>query len=155
MSEDVRHFVCPNCNSVNRIPRDKNARGAKCGRCHQPIFTGRPIPASAESFATHIQRNDIPVLVDFWAQWCGPCKAMAPVYERIAAELEPEIRLLKVDTEAHPELAARHNIRSIPTLILFQNGSEIARQAGAMDAESLRSWLRRNAASSFSAFQSS
>jgi thioredoxin 2 len=155
MSEDVRHFVCPNCNSVNRIPRDKNARGAKCGRCHQPIFTGRPIPASAESFAKHIQRNDIPVLVDFWAQWCGPCKAMAPVYERIAAELEPEIRLLKVDTEAHPELAARHNIRSIPTLILFQNGSEIARQAGAMDAESLRSWLRRNAASSFSAFQSS
>jgi thioredoxin 2 len=155
MSEDVRHFVCPNCNSVNRIPRDKNARGAKCGRCHQPIFTGRPIPASAESFATHIQRNDIPVLVDFWAQWCGPCKAMAPVYERIAAELEPEIRLLKVDTETHPELAARHNIRSIPTLILFQNGSEIARQAGAMDAESLRSWLRRNAASSFSAFQSS
>ena len=153
MSGEVRHIVCPHCNSVNRVPKEKDARGAKCGRCHQPIFNGRPVAASAESFATHIRHNDIPVVVDFWAQWCGPCKAMAPTYERVASELEPEIRFLKVDTEAGPELAARYNIRSIPTLILFQNGAEVARQAGAMDAASLRSWLRQNAAASFSALQ--
>jgi thioredoxin 2 len=153
MSGEVRHIVCPHCNSVNRVPKEKDARGAKCGRCHQPIFNGRPVAASAGSFATHIRQNDIPVVVDFWAQWCGPCKAMAPTYERVASELEPEIRFLKVDTEAAPELAARYNIRSIPTLILFQNGAEVARQAGAMDAASLRSWLRQRAAASFSALQ--
>jgi thioredoxin 2 len=104
---------------------------------------------------THIQRNDIPVVVDFWAQWCGPCRAMAPAYERIAAELEPEFRFLKVDTEAEPELAARYHVQSIPTLMLFQNGAVLARQAGAMDAESLRSWLRRTATASLSTFQAS
>jgi thioredoxin 2 len=153
MSQEVRHIVCPHCNSVNRIPRQKDALRAKCGRCHQPLFTGRPIPASAKSFMTHIQRNDIPVLVDFWAQWCGPCKMMAPIYERVASELEPEIRFLKVDTEAEHELAAPYNIRSIPTLVLFEDGVPVARQAGAMDAESLRSWLRQHAASSLSAFE--
>jgi thioredoxin 2 len=155
MSGEVRHIVCPHCNSVNRIPKEKDARGAKCGRCHQPIFNGRPVAASAESFATHIRHNDIPVVVDFSAQWCGPCKAMAPAYERVASELEPQIQFLKVDTEAAPELAARYNIRSIPTLILFQNGAEVARQAGAMDAGSLRAWLRQHAAASLSAMPAS
>jgi thioredoxin 2 len=153
MSEEARHIVCPHCNSVNRVPREKGARAAKCGRCHQPLFTGRAVPASAESFATHIQHNDIPVLVDFWAQWCGPCKVMAPVYERLAAELEPEVRFLKVDTEAAPELAARYSIQAIPTLMLFKNGAVVARQAGAVNAEQLRSWLRQHAASTLSAFQ--
>jgi thioredoxin 2 len=153
MSEEARHIVCPHCNSVNRVPREKGARAAKCGRCHQPLFTGRAVPASAESFATHIQHNDIPVLVDFWAQWCGPCKVMAPVYERLAAELEPEVRFLKVDTEAAPELAARYSIQAIPSLMLFKKGAVVARQAGAVNAEQLRSWLRQHAASTLSAFQ--
>jgi thioredoxin 2 len=153
MSEEARHIVCPHCNSVNRVPRERDARAAKCGRCHQLLFTGQPVPASAESFATHIQYDDIPVLVDFWAQWCGPCKVMAPIYERLAAELEPDIRFLKVDTEAAPELAARYNIQAIPTLMLFKHGKVVARQAGAMNAASLRSWLRQHAASSSSAFE--
>jgi thioredoxin 2 len=153
MSEETRNIVCPNCTSVNRISSGRDARKAKCGRCHQPLFTGRPASASAKSFATHIQRNDIPVVVDFWAEWCGPCKAMAPVYERVTSEFEPEVRFLKVDTEAEPELSARYNIRSIPTLMLFRDGNVVAQQAGAMAAEALRSWLRQHAASSSSAFQ--
>jgi thioredoxin 2 len=148
MSEQVRHVVCPHCNSVNRIPENKDALKAKCGRCHQAVYTSKPVPASAKSFETHIQHNDIPVVVDFWAQWCGPCKAMAPIYEQIASEFEPEIRFLKVDTEAEPELAARYNIRSIPTLMLFQRGHVVAHQAGALDAQTLRSWLRRYVGSS-------
>lgn len=153
MTEETRHIVCPSCTSVNRIPSGKDAHKAKCGHCHQPLFTGRPTPVSAKSFATHIQRNDIPVVVDFWAQWCAPCKAMAPVYERVASELEPEVRFLKVDTDAEPELSARYNIRSIPTLMLFRNGNIVAQQAGALGAEALRSWLRRHMASSSPAFQ--
>jgi thioredoxin 2 len=152
MREEIRHIVCPHCERINRIPGQRDARRAKCGHCHQPLFTGRPIPASAQSVMTHIQRNDIPVVIDFWAQWCGPCKAMAPVYERVASEFEPDLRFLKVDTEAEPELVARYNIRSIPTLMLFRKGNVVAHQAGAMNAESLRSWLRQHTRSASAAF---
>ena len=141
MNAQVRHIVCPHCDSVNRIPVARDARAAKCGRCHRPLFTGAPTPVSAQSFVTHIERNDIPVVVDFWAEWCGPCKMMAPVFARLAAELEPQLRLLKVDTEAEQQLAARYNIRSIPMLMLFRNGRVVAQRAGAMDAGSLRAWL--------------
>jgi len=153
MSGEAKHIVCPNCNSVNRIPSGKDAREAKCGHCQQPLFAARPAPVTAAGFATQIERNDIPVVVDFWASWCGPCKAMAPVYERVASELEPQVRFLKVDTEAEPELSARYNIRSIPTLMLFRNGKVVAQQAGATGAEALRSWLRQKGATSAPAFQ--
>lgn len=142
MSEDARHIVCPNCLTVNRLAAQKDARKAKCGRCRQPLFTGHPVAVSANSFATHIQRNDIPVVVDFWAQWCGPCKVMAPAYERVTSELEPAIRFLKVDTEAEPELASRYQIQSIPTVLLFRHGNLVARHSGMLDAKGLRSWLR-------------
>jgi thioredoxin 2 len=144
MSEDARHIVCPHCTSVNRIPAGKDARQAKCGHCRQLLFTGRPMPVSTGSFATHIQRNDIPVVVDFWAAWCGPCKAMAPVFERVAGEFEPELRFLKVDTEAEAELSARYNIRSVPTLMLFYKGNVVSQRAGAVGAEALRQWLRQH-----------
>ena len=118
---------------------------AKCGKCHKPLFTGHAVPATAETFPKHIQQNDIPVVVDFWAEWCGPCKMMAPAYEKVAAELEPHFRFLKVDTEAEPSLAAQYNIRSIPTLMVFKNGAVAAHRAGASDANSLRIWLQQNA----------
>jgi thioredoxin 2 len=141
MSE-ARHIVCPHCDSVNRVPVDKPARAAKCGRCHKALFTGAPVAVTAKSFDVHIKHNDIPVLVDFWAEWCAPCKMMAPVFERLAAELEPEVRFLKLDTAAAPETAARYNIRSIPMLILFRKGAVVAQRAGAVDGQTLRAWLR-------------
>jgi thioredoxin 2 len=150
MNGQARHIVCPHCDSVNRIPLQKPADKAKCGRCHNPLFARRSFPLSTKRFAAHIQHNDIPVVVDFWAEWCGPCKAMAPAYERVAAELEPDFRFFKVNTEAEEELAARYNIRSIPTLMLFHKGSVVAQRAGAVDAQTLRSWLRAHAPASAS-----
>jgi thioredoxin 2 len=134
------HAVCPSCNAINRIPADRPAAQAKCGTCHQPLFQGKPTTARAAAFERHIARDDIPVLVDFWAPWCGPCVAMAPAYERAAPQLEPHFRLLKLNTEEEPAIAARYNIRSIPTLMLFRGGREIARRAGASDTITIVSW---------------
>jgi thioredoxin 2 len=142
----MSNIVCPQCTAINRVPNDKPAAKGKCGACHQPLFSGKPTDASAASFATHIGRNDIPVVVDFWAAWCGPCKMMAPAYERVAAEMEPEIRFLKVDADAEQQLAGQYNIRSIPTLMLFRGGKLVAQRAGASDAQSLRAWIEQNAA---------
>ena len=139
---DSTHLVCPSCSATNRIPAGRLGQGPKCGKCGQQIFTGRPTALTDASFQKHIEKNDIPVVVDFWADWCGPCKMMAPQFEQAATELEPEVRLAKVDTEAAQGTAARFSIRSIPTLVLFRGGREIARQPGAMGAADIVRWVR-------------
>ncbi len=138
---DALHVVCPHCAAVNRLPAARLAQSPQCGQCHEPLFEAHPVALTQADFDRHIQRNDIPVLVDFWAPWCGPCKMMAPQFQQAAGLLEPRVRVAKVDTEAEQALGARHGIRSIPTLALFKGGREIARQAGAMDARSIVAWV--------------
>ncbi len=135
--------VCPHCLGVNRLPADKDPRQGKCGRCGGALFSGAPVAVDHDAFRRHVERNDMAVLVDFWADWCAPCKMMAPHFQQAAAELEPAVRLLKVNTEVEQNLAMNHGIRSIPTLILFKGGAEVARTAGALDLQGLLGWTRQ------------
>jgi thioredoxin 2 len=136
------HIVCPHCHTTNRVPAERLGEAPDCGRCHQALFSGHPAELSAAEFDRHLQKSDIPLLVDFWAPWCGPCRSMAPAFEQAAAQLEPRVQVVKVNTDEAPELSARYGIRSIPTLALFSQGREVRRQAGAMGAADIVRWAR-------------
>lgn len=137
-------LVCPHCSALNRIPHTRPAAEAKCGKCHKALFTAQALPVNQAMFDRMLHKSDIPLVVDFWAAWCGPCKMMAPTFEKAAQHIEPRARLLKVDTEAEQALSARYQIRSIPTLMVFSAGKEIARVSGALDQNSLMSWINQN-----------
>jgi thioredoxin 2 len=139
---DVKHVACPACLAVNRVPAGRLREAPKCGQCHEPLFGGHPIALTQQSFRKVLKGSDIPIVVDFWAPWCGPCKMMAPAFEQAARELEPDVRLAKVDTEAEPGLGAELGIRSIPTMVLFKGGVEVARQSGAIGSGDIVRWVR-------------
>ena len=126
-----RQIVCGHCGKINRLPAERAPNAARCGSCHQPIFTGHPIEVDEAGFGRHM------ALVDVWAPWCGPCRAMAPMFERAAQALEPNVRLLKLNSDQAPTVSSQLGISGIPTLLLMQGGREISRISGAMDAQKI------------------
>ena len=141
---DPKHIVCPHCGAINRVPGERSASAAQCGSCKSRLFEGKPRDVDAGAFDRHVVKGDVPVLVDVWAPWCGPCRSMAPQFERAAQMLEPDMRLLKLNSDEQQSIAARYDIRSIPTMLLFKGGKLAARTAGAMDAAGIVRWAKSN-----------
>lgn len=140
MTEPV-HITCSHCMAKNRLPADKISQNPNCGKCKKSILVSAPLALTDGNFQRFIQNNDLPVIVDFWASWCGPCQMMAPVYEQVSTQMNHQARFAKVDTEQARQVAGAYNIRSIPTIIVYKAGKEVARQAGAMDKTSLTNWV--------------
>lgn len=141
---DKKHIVCPHCAAVNRIPSTRLGDKPKCGKCKKSLFTGHPIELTDQNFAKFITNSDLPVVVDFWAEWCGPCKMMAPAFAEASAKLEPNVILAKLNTEVAQQTAAQFGIRSIPSIIMFKNGKEVSRQAGALNTQQIIQWAQSN-----------
>ena len=146
--DGARHIVCPHCTRTNRIPNDRPALAGRCGACHQPLFIGRPIAVDEAAFEKHRSGNDIPILLDVWAPWCGPCQAMAPMFEQAASELEPEVRLLKLNADEEQRTSAEFGVSGIPALLLFRGGRLVAKTAGAMNTGNIVAWTRDQLAAS-------
>lgn len=140
---DTLQVACPTCGAINRVPSDKPREGANCGKCHTPLFPDHPIELSAESFRRLVAKSDVPMVVDFWADWCGPCRQMAPEFAKAAQLLAPQVRFGKLDTQQAPEIVQMFGIRGIPALILFKSGQEVARIAGARHHEDIADWVRQ------------
>lgn len=141
--KEGQHIVCPHCDQVNRIPSGKASEDAVCGRCQRKLFDGKPVELDAARLQKHATRNDIPVIVDFWAPWCGPCQAMAPIFEQGAKDLEPRARFIKVNVDENPDAAARYGVRGIPALFAIKHGRVEAQQAGLVDGHLLASWVNQ------------
>ena len=141
MSSESIHIVCPRCHKTNRLPTLRLTEQPKCGQCGESLFNGTPTELGTTQFDAHADRTELPLIIDFWAPWCGPCRMMGPAFAQVTAELEPRARFVKVNTEIETALANRFGIRSIPTLLVMKQGREVARQSGAMDARQLRQWV--------------